>query len=107
MDISIRPSAPFDEDFDSDEYLDEDEDDSDHDVVVEELQMATLSTTPPDNSNDEVTVVGSGLAAGPSDSRMTHPRDEIVVPETEDKTDDEVTVVSFRPAAGPNRSLEY
>jgi electron transfer flavoprotein alpha/beta subunit len=90
MDISIRPPTHFVSDL---------EDDSDQDVAVEDVRAA-----PPDDSDDEVTVVSFGPAARPSTLRMALPLDDIVIPETEDETDDEVTVVSFGPAARPSTS---
>ncbi len=118
MEISIHPvpSKEFDSDL---------EDNSDQDIAVVGVQMATLSTTPSDNivletepegmwlatlsmtpphdivlfeteleSSYEVTLVRSGLAAGPI-SMMALPDDNIVVSKTKPESDKEDTVVSL------------
>jgi len=89
MEISIRPvpSKEFDSDL---------EDNSDQDIAMVGVRMATLSTTPPDDIVLKTKLEGVWLAT----LLMTPPHD-IVLFETELESGYKVTSVGSRPAAGP------
>ncbi len=89
IDISIRPvpSKEFDSNL---------EDNSDQDVAMVGVQMATLSTTPPDDIVLKTEPEGMRSAT----LSMTPPHD-IVLFETELESSYEVTSVGSRLAAGP------